>query len=80
MDLKQAKILKLTMELDLKVREYNELCRNLEQLKDKNDDLSNSRLLVLKELFNKNNEEINRINKELKEQEERRNSTKKHIV
>ena len=67
MDLAQTKLVGLTMELDLKTREYKLLCEKLEQVKKKNIDPNDERLLWLKELFIINHEEIAEINKKLEQ-------------
>lgn len=73
MNLSQTKLVGLTMELDLKAREYKQLCDKLEKLKEMNINSNDKKLLELKELFQKNHDEIVEINKqisELKEKEE----------
>lgn len=70
MNLSQTKLVGLTMELDLKAREYNELCDKLEQVKQSNIKPEDERLLELKKLFQKNHDEIIEINKKIKELEE----------
>ena len=73
MNLSQTKLVGLTMELDLKTREYKKLCDKLDELKEKRIDPNDERLLVVKELFQKNHDvivEINRQIKEVKEKEE----------
>ena len=55
------------MKLDLKVREFNILCEELEKLKEKNIDPNDKRLIEVKELFQKNYNDIVEINKKLKE-------------
>lgn len=73
MNLSQTKLVGLTMELDLKTREYKKLCDKLDELKEKRIDPNDERLLVVKELFQKNHDDIVKINtqiKELKETEE----------
>ena len=67
MTLSQTKLAGLTMELDLKVREYNMLCENLEMLKAKKMDPNDTKLLPLKEKFEKNYHEIVEINKQIRE-------------
>lgn len=61
----QTKLVGLTMELDLKTREFNMLCDKLEKIKKSNIDPNDEKLLWLKELFIKNYNEIVEINKEL---------------
>lgn len=73
MDLSQTKLIGLTMQLELKAREYDMLCNKLDQLKKNNINPNDERLLTIKELFQQNYEEIAEINKkliELKESEE----------
>ena len=73
MNLSQTKLVGLTMELDLKTREYKKLCDKLDKLKEKRIDPNDERLLVVKELFQKNHDDIVKINtqiKEIKETEE----------
>ena len=73
MNLNQTKLVGLTMELDLKTREYKKLCDKLDKLKENKIDPNDERLLVVKELFQKNHDDIVKINtqiKELKETEE----------
>jgi len=67
MNLNQTKLVGLTMELELKTREYKKLCAELDKLKEKNIDPNDEKLLHLKELFQKNYEEIVKINKQIKE-------------
>lgn len=73
MNLSQTKLVGLTMELDLKTREYKKLCDKLEKLKQGNINPNDEKLLELKQLFQENHDEIVEINsqiKELKETEE----------
>lgn len=73
MNLSQTKLVSLTMELDLKTREYKKLCDKLDKLKENKIDPNDERLLVVKELFQKNHDDIVKINtqiKEIKETEE----------
>jgi hypothetical protein len=58
MNLIQTKLLGLTMELELKIREYNYLCEKLEKLKEHKINPNDERLLEVKELFEKNYNEI----------------------
>lgn len=67
MTLEQTKLVGLTMELDLKAREYNKLCKNLEDLKSKNTPLSSPAYVELKNAFEKNKLEIEKITEQLKE-------------
>ena len=61
----QTKLVGLTMELDLKAREYEILCNKLEQLKKNNIDPNDEKLLYMMQLFQKNHSEIVEINKEI---------------
>lgn len=71
MNLSQTKLVGLTMELDLKTREYKKLCDKLDELKEKRIDLNDERLLVVKELFQKNHDDIVEINRQIKEVKEK---------
>jgi len=64
MTLKQTKLLGLTMELELKAKEYKILCKKFETLKKNN--LNSIELENLKNDFLKNQEEIKNINNQLK--------------
>lgn len=79
MNLNQTKLVGLTMELDLKTREYKKLCAKLEKLKKENIDENAQELLELKELFQKNHDEIVEINKQLKQIKENGILTKKQL-
>lgn len=70
MTLTQTKLTGLTMELDLKVREYNMLCEKLETLKAKKINPNDTTLLPLKEKFENNYLEIVEINRQIKELKE----------
>lgn len=65
MNLKQTKITGLTMELALKAKEYEKLCQELEKLKENNINPNDKRLLEIKKLFEKNQEEIIEIKKQI---------------
>ena len=67
MNLSQTKLVGLTMELDLKTREYKKLCNKLDNLKENKIDPNDERFLVLKELFQKNHDDIVKINSQIKE-------------
>lgn len=67
MNLSQTKLVGLTMELDLKTREYKKLCDKLDELKEKRIDPNDERLLVVKKLFQKNHDDIVEINRQIKE-------------
>ena len=70
MNLSQTKLVGLTMELDLKTREYKKLCDKLEKLKQGNINPNDERLLKLRGLFQKNHDEIVEINRQIKELKE----------
>ena len=70
MNLSQTKLVGLTMELDLKTREYKKLCDKLDKLKENKIDPNDERLLAIKELFQKNHDDIVKINKQIKELKE----------
>ena len=61
MNIDQTKLVGLTMELDLKAKEYKELCDQLEQLKSSNIDPNDEKLLDLAKKFLENQEEIKKI-------------------
>lgn len=71
MNLSQTKLVGLTMELDLKTREYKKLCDKLDELKERKIDPNDERLLVVKELFQKNHDDIVEINRQIKEVKEK---------
>lgn len=66
MNLNQTKLVGLTMELDLKTREYKMLCDKLEQIKKSKINPNDEKLLSFKQLFQKNHDEIVEINKEIR--------------
>jgi hypothetical protein len=70
LDFIQTKLVGLTMELDLKTREYKTLCEKLEMVKAKNIEANDPRLLEVREMFQKNHDEIVKINRKIKELEE----------
>ena len=73
MNLSQTKLVGLTMELDLKAREFKTLCDKLDKLKENGVNPNDERLNTVKELFQKNHDEIVKINtqiNEIKEAEE----------
>lgn len=70
MNLSQTKLVGLTMELDLKTREYKKLCDKLDKLKENKIEPNDERLLAVKELFQKNHDDIVKINKQIKELKE----------
>ena len=71
MNLSQTKLVGLTMELELKTREYKNLCDKLDKLKEKKIEPNDERLIIVKELFQKNNDEITKINMQIKELKEK---------
>lgn len=80
LNLSQTKLVGLTMELELKAREYKKLCDKLEQLKESNIDQNDEKLIDLRELFKKNNEEIVEINKQLRELKETEELKEKQML
>ena len=70
MNLYQTKLVGLKMELDLKTMEYKKLCNKLEELKKYNVNPNDKRLLKVKDLFQKNHDEIVEIKKQLRELKE----------
>ncbi len=79
MNVSQTKLVGLTMELDLKAREYKKICDELDRLKEKKIDPNDERLLEVKEMFQQNHDDIVKINaqiKEIKETEENIKSNK----
>lgn len=77
MDLIQTKLVGLTMELDLKTREYKMLCEKLEIIKQREIDENDPRLLEVKEMFQKNHDEIVKINRQIKELKEYQENVEK---
>lgn len=67
MNIKQTKLIGLTMELELKAIEYKKLCKKLEKLKENNINVNSPMLVELKESFQKNHDEIVEINRQIKE-------------
>lgn len=65
MNLNQAKLVELTMELDLRAREYKKLCDKLEQLKEKGINPNDKILIGLQQAFQKNQNDILKINKQI---------------
>ena len=66
MNLEQTKLVGLTMKLELKTRQYRELCNKLEKIKNKSINPNEKELLELKEIFEQNHNEITDINKQIK--------------
>lgn len=67
MNLNQTKLVGLTMQLDLKARDYKMLCEKLERLKENNIDANSTELLELRDMFQKNYNEIVEINGQIRE-------------
>ncbi len=66
-NLNQTKLVGLTMDLDLKTKEYKLLCKELEELKDQKIDPNDIIFVDLAQRFLDNQEEIKAIVKQLKE-------------
>ena len=62
----QARLLELTKLLEQKAKEYKELCKKLDKLKEANIDPNSPKLIVLRDQFKANLDEIQKINQELK--------------
>ena len=77
MNLSQTKLVGLTMELDLKTREYKKLCDKLDELKERKIDPNDERLLAVKGLFQKNHDDIVEINKQIKKIKDTEDSKEK---
>ena len=69
LNMNQSKLVELTMELDLKAREYKILCEKLDKLKKNNVNEDDEKLSYLREEFIENYKEIVEINKQIKELE-----------
>lgn len=67
LNITQTKLVGLTMELELKAKEYKMLCNQFEKLKNKNINPNDEKLLIVKRMFQKNHEEIVEINKKIRE-------------
>lgn len=67
MTLEQTKLVGLTMELELKTKEYQSLCKELEELKAQKIDSNDILFVDLAQRFLDNQEEIKKIVKQLKE-------------
>lgn len=70
MTLKQTELVGLTMQLELKTKEYKILCDKLEQFKEQGIDPNSEELIVLRQDFIKNNKEITEIKNKLKRLQE----------
>lgn len=78
MNLEQTKLVGLTMELELKTKEYKKLCKKLEDLKEKNINPNEKELLLLKKQFQKNHVEIKQIKKELESIQQKEAAKEEH--
>ncbi len=67
MNVTQTTLGDLTKKLELKAKEYEILCNKLSKLKEKNIAPNDERLLVVKELFQNNHDDISRINAKIRE-------------
>ena len=67
MNLSQTRLVGLTMELDLKAREFKTLCDKLYKLKVNGENPNDERLNAVKELFQENHDEIVKIKTQIKE-------------
>lgn len=67
MDLKQTKLVGLTMELDVKAREHKKLCNRLEKIKHDHINTNSENLIQLEKLFKRNYDEVIKINEQIKE-------------
>ncbi len=67
LNLAQTKLVGLTMKLDLKTREYQMLCEELDKYKKENIDENDERLYEMLGKFQVNHDEIVEIKKQLKE-------------
>lgn len=77
MNLNQTKFVGLTMELQLKTQEYKKICNKLEELKKNNINPNDEKLVELRNIFQKNHDEIVNINKQIKELKESQESIEK---
>lgn len=78
MNIEQIKLVGLTMELELKTKEYEKLCNKLEHLKEKNINPNAKELLLLKEQFQNNHDDIERIKKELADIKQKEAAKEEH--
>lgn len=62
----QAKLVELTMKIDLKVREYSTLCKELETLKSQNLDPNSKEYQDLLVKFEDNSKQLETLQTELK--------------
>lgn len=68
--LKQTQLVGLTLELELKTKEYQNLCKEFDELKSKNLDPNADEYVILRDKFLKNQENIKSINEKLKKLQE----------
>lgn len=64
-DSKRTKILGLTMKLDLRLKQYEKLCKEFENLKENNVKQTDEDFIILRNLFLENQKEIKNINDQL---------------
>ena len=62
----KKELIYLTMQLDLKAKEYELLCKEFADLKAKNLDKNAKEFVDLREKFLKNNQDIKEINNQLR--------------
>ena len=67
LDIEETKLVGLTMKLDLKAKEYTMLCNKLEKYENENLDENDEKFHELLIQFQKNNDEIEEIKKQLME-------------
>lgn len=70
MELTQSKAIGLAIRLELKIREYYRLCDKLKKIQKTNISPNDERLLVVKDMFQKNHDEIVEIKTELQKLKE----------
>ena len=70
MTLEQTKLVGLTMQLELKTKEYHMLCDEFEIIKKQITDPNDERLIPLRDRFLKNQQEIIEIKEQLKKLDE----------
>lgn len=65
MNIDQTRLAILTMELEVKVKEYKKLCSILDEMKKENISPNDGKLITLRNLFENNYNDIAEINKEI---------------
>jgi len=65
LSLEETKLVGLTMKLNLKAKEYKELCKELDELEQQGIDPNDERLRPLLSKFKQNNSEIKSIKRQL---------------